>query len=54
MKLTIKSRILYYVLFGILYWVIGKVFGFETSCYIMGGTIIGEQAFLSDKFKNED
>ena len=49
MKEFIKSRVAYYVLFIAFYYIVNLISGFEMTCIIMGGTIIGEQAYLKTK-----
>jgi len=45
----LKTRPFLYSLFIIFYLIIGEVGGFEYAVCCMGGTIVGEQAYVSYK-----
>jgi len=49
MNEILKSRVVYYVGFSLMYIVFSKVVGFEYAVLLCMGTIIGEQAYLQNK-----
>lgn len=58
-KKFLNSRVGYYVLMSVMYlfvWQINELIfplhGFELTCILMGGTIIGEQAYIKRNKKN--
>jgi hypothetical protein len=55
MKNFLKSRVVLYVFFSLLYWFWWKIAGFEFSMILAVGTIIGEQTYISlEKNKKSD
>ena len=55
MKNLLKSRVVLYVLFSLLYYFWWKVAGFEFSMILAVGAIVGEQTYIAyEKNKKPD
>ena len=47
MKEILKTRVAFYVGFGVMYTILSEIVGFEYTVLWCLGTIIGEQGFLA-------
>ena len=54
MKEILKTRVAFYVGFGVMYVIFSEIVGFEYTVLWCLGTIIGEQAFLGTEKDKKD
>ena len=54
MKEILKTRVAFYVGFGVMYVIFSKIVGFEYTVLWCLGTIIGEQAFIATEKDEKD
>ena len=54
MKEILKTRVAFYVGFGVMYVIFSKIVGFEYTVLWCLGTIIGEQAFIATEKDKKD